>query len=177
MEFLGSKYVKVADLDTGADGYAIKDSVEILSENEAYYLVETKAPDGYVMIDHPIQVNLEIKKDYYPAITALQYMREHDGTSAPETTLYSMVERSRLTLADDPAVHRTNADGTIDLTHEGLNYDIDTITTMYFNISNNPGVSLPNTGGPGNTLLYVFGTQLVGTAGVGLVLRRRRKTS
>ena len=171
---LTGKYVKIADLDTSADGYATKTELPILKENEAYYLVETQAPDGYYMLDHPIQVKLEIKKDYYTPDVNIQYMRDHEGTASPTTTLYSMVERSKLTLADDPAVRRTNADGTGDLTHEGLDYDIDTILTMYYSISNNPGVELPSTGGPGTSLIYLLGIMLTGIAGAGLVMRRKR---
>lgn len=125
-----SKMGKIADLDTSTDGFAVKDELPILKENEAYYLVETKAPDGYIMLDHPIQVKLEIKKDYYTADKNERYIREHEGTSSPENTLYSMVERSKLTLADDPAVRRTNNDGTGDLTHAGLDYGIDIVSQI-----------------------------------------------
>ena len=129
------------------------------------------------MLDHPIQVKLEIKKDYYTVDKNERYIREHEGTSSPETTLYSMAERSKLTLADDPAVRRTNNDGTGDLTHAGLDYDIDTILTVFYSISNNPGVELPATGGPGTTLIYLFGIMLTGFAGTALVMRRRRKAA
>ena len=88
-----------------------------------------------------------------------------------------MAERSKLTLADDPAVRRTNNDGTGDLTHAGLDYDIDTILTVFYSISNNPGVELPATGGPGTTLIYLFGIMLTGFAGAVLVMRKRRKAA
>ena len=171
------KFVKIADLDASTDGFAVKDELPILKENETYYLVETEAPDGYIMLDHPIQVKLEIKKDYYTVDKNERYIREHEGTSSPETTLYSMAERSKLTLADDPAVRRTNNDGTGDLTHAGLDYDIDTILTVFYSISNNPGVELPATGGTGTTLIYLFGIMLTGFAGTALVMRRRRKAA
>ena len=124
------KFVKIADLDASTDGFAVKDELPILKENETYYLVETEAPDGYIMLDHPIQVKLEIKKDYYTVDKNERYIREHEGTSSPETTLYSMAERSKLTLADDPAVRRTNNDGTGDLTHAGLDYGIDIVSQI-----------------------------------------------
>lgn len=74
-----------------------------------------------------------------------------------------------------PAKFKVTAGQITDEEHiAGVTY---TQVTNDFVIPNTPGVSLPNTGGPGNTLLYVFGTLLVSTAGVGLVLRRRRKTS
>ena len=48
--------------------------------------------------------------------------------------------------------------------------------TYQIRVWNSSGVELPNTGGMGTTLFYVFGTLLV--AGTGLVLlRRRRKTN
>ena len=167
------KYVKVADLDTSADGFATLDKVDILKENEVYYLVETKAPAGYNKLDHPIQVELYIRKEYYTADKNERYMREHDGTLSPESTLYNMVERSKLTIANDPAVRRTNYDGTGDLTHDGLNYDLDTITTMFYSIANNPGVELPSAGGPGTTWIYILGALLTIGSGMAFVVRRR----
>ena len=44
-----------------------------------------------------------------------------------------------------------------------------------FSIANNPGVALPSTGGPGTRLIYILGIMLAGLAGIGLVMRKRRK--
>ena len=42
-------------------------------------------------------------------------------------------------------------------------------------VGNTPGAALPNTGGPGTDLIYLFGIMLTGLAGTGLVMKRRRR--
>ena len=42
-------------------------------------------------------------------------------------------------------------------------------------VSNEPGASLPQTGGPGTSLVYLLGIMLTGFAGAGLMMRERRK--
>ena len=53
--------------------------------------------------------------------------------------------------------------------------DIIDKTTTVLRVWNNPGVSLPNTGGPGTNVIYLLGTILTALAGAGLVLRKRRR--
>ena len=43
-----------------------------------------------------------------------------------------------------------------------------------FVVPNTPGVALPSTGGPGTNLLYLLGITLIGLAGAGFVMKRRR---
>ncbi|HCG60621.1 MAG TPA: hypothetical protein DEV97_11585 [Lachnospiraceae bacterium] len=166
------KYVKVADLDTSQDGYAVKDPVQKLKTGEKYYLVETQVPEGYLGLDHPIEVLLEIEDHYYPAGTGIQFMKEHEGTAAPEAALYNWAQKATLTLADDPSVRRTEADGTGDITHEGLDPDSE-VLRMYYSIANNPGAELPAAGGPGTTLYTLLGTLLAGFAGAFLLLKQK----
>lgn len=42
-------------------------------------------------------------------------------------------------------------------------------------ITNQTGYELPSTGGPGTNLIYLIGIMLTGTAGAGLVMRKRRR--
>ena len=42
-------------------------------------------------------------------------------------------------------------------------------------VGNTPGVALPSTGGPGTNLYYLLGIMLTAFAGVGLVMKRRRR--
>jgi len=42
-------------------------------------------------------------------------------------------------------------------------------------VENEPGIALPNTGGPGTTLLYIIGTLLILLSGFGFVMKKRRK--
>ena len=44
-----------------------------------------------------------------------------------------------------------------------------------FNVENNPGVSLPSTGGPGTNLYYLLGIILTAFASAGLLMRKRRR--
>jgi LPXTG-motif cell wall-anchored protein len=44
-------------------------------------------------------------------------------------------------------------------------------------VLNNPGVTLPATGGPGTTFIYILGTMLTGLAGTILALRRKRRAA
>ena len=133
---------------------------------------ETQVPEGYLGLDHPIEVLLEIEDHYYPAGTGIQFMKEHEGTAAPETTLYNWAQRATLTLADDPSVRRTEADGTGDITHEGLDPDSE-VLRMHYSIANNPGAELPAAGGPGTAALTLLGTLLAAFGAAGLVMRRR----
>ena len=55
--------------------------------------------------------------------------------------------------------------------------DITDKSTTVLRVWNNPGVSLPSTGGPGTNLFYLIGIMLTGLAGVGLVMKRRRRNA
>ena len=94
----------------------------------AYYLYETKAPNGYNLLAEPVKFTFH--------------------TSAT------------MDLMTDPAWITLN-DSTIKLT--GMNFDI----------ANNSGATLPETGGIGTTLFYVIGALLVVGAGVLLVTKKR----
>ena len=44
-------------------------------------------------------------------------------------------------------------------------------------VQNSAGAELPSTGGPGTSLIYILGVLLTGLAGIGLAMRKRRKTT
>ena len=46
-----------------------------------------------------------------------------------------------------------------------------------YTIQNEPGAELPHTGGPGTTLLYIFGALLTIGGGAGLVIRKRKRAA
>lgn len=48
------------------------------------------------------------------------------------------------------------------------------VEELTYTVENASGVSLPETGGPGPNLLYLFGLMLLGLAGTGLMTKRRR---
>lgn len=118
-------------VDAGAHiTYVIELGSEVLAGfgEHAYYLYETKAPNGYNLLAEPVKFTFH--------------------TSAT------------MDLMTDPAWITLN-DSTIKLT--GMNFDI----------ANNSGATLPETGGIGTTLFYVIGALLVVGAGVLLVTKKR----
>lgn len=50
-----------------------------------------------------------------------------------------------------------------------------TVNNIDLKITNIPGAALPNTGGPGTTLIYLLGIMLAGIAGAVLVMRKCRR--
>ena len=48
---------------------------------------------------------------------------------------------------------------------------------LSISIKNEPGVALPNTGGPGPAPLYFLGLMLMSFAGAGLIMRKRRQNA
>lgn len=98
-----------------------------------YYLIETQAPAGYILLDRPVIVTVE------------------------STRVYA-------TLGSDPT-----AANIAEWDASGAYWKI--------TVHNNPGVSLPNTGGPGTNFIYFPGTILTALAGAGLVMRRKRKAA
>ncbi|MBQ9662950.1 MAG: LPXTG cell wall anchor domain-containing protein, partial [Oscillospiraceae bacterium] len=162
-------YVKVEDLDCSANGVVTKQFKisEKLNENEKYYIVESKSPDGYNMLTYPIEVTFSISDSYTPV--------SPDGdttTTRPATGLYNWVETAVLSLDVSSGVKRTDAGGTVELTHSGIDKDSETVT-MYYRIMNNPGYELPATGGPGTRLFTILGSILI--LGSGALLWRRRR--
>ena len=110
--------------------YVIELGSEVLAGfgEHAYYLYETKAPNGYNLLAEPVKFTFH--------------------TSAT------------MDLRTDPAWITLN-DSAIKL------------TGMQFEIANNAGATLPETGGIGTTLFYVIGALLVVGAGVLLVTKKR----
>ena len=165
LEIDGGQYYKVAELDTSATGIATKEQIERLQEGEQYYLVETQVPAGYKAIS-PIPVNLSISDVYTPKPgTATQ-------TTKPDEGIFDWVQNTTLTLDAESGVKQTNADNTEDLTHTGTTSS--TSETVYYRITNNSGVALPATGGPGAAMIYLLGIALVGLAGAGFAMKRKR---
>ena len=162
------QYYKVADLDTSTTGIAIQEQIEQLNEDEQYYLVETQAPPGYIMLA-PIPVNLLLSDVFTPKPgTATQ-------TIKPESGIYDWVQNASLILDLESGVKRTDSDNTVDLTHSvSANAENEII---YYRVTNNPGATLPNTGGPGTDLIYLLGIMLIGIAGMGLMMKRRREAA
>ena len=108
-----------------------------------YYLVETKAPDGYIPMEKPVVITVDgnstTTKDGKPLYVT--YNQEGNSASVSNT-----------------GISVTENDG---------NY------TYTLTVTNNAGYELPSTGGPGTRLFTILGSMLICLAGALLVRRRR----
>ena len=142
-EIDGAQYAPVAELDTSTSGVATLKPVERLAPGEKYYLVETQVPLGYTAPEcGPIEVRLTIADSYTPK------PGETAQTAQPAAGPYDWTETAVLSLADATGIKRTDAANETDLTHVAVTPSSDD-ETLYYRILNNPGVSLPSTGGAG----------------------------
>ena len=89
-------------------------------------------------------------------------------------------------LSEDPTFEvRLNADGELEvilLNSDGTDADNNQtdmlrVNELIIRYGNPPGAALPNTGGPGTNLIYLFGFLMTGLAGAGLVMKRRRRNA
>ncbi len=109
-EIDGTNYFPFATLDMTSSSVATIDSVAALKAGEQYYLVETKAPAGYLMLAEPIPVNLTFTNTYTP---------KPNGTATsdkPASGPYDWQQSATLTLGTSNWVRRTDATGENDLT-------------------------------------------------------------
>lgn len=109
---------------------------------------------------------------------------------------YYKIDETRMpdgyvSLTEDPVFEVRVKAGTFDLevvlykkngdTYEAVNSGTTEITRIATSdtlvIGNTPGAALPNTGGPGTNLIYLFGIMLSGFAGTGMLMKRRRRNT
>ncbi len=130
---------------------ALISDIEALQEGEEYYLVETKAPDGYNTLTEAIPVILTFTENYTPK-------PETEVVNVkPATQIYDWEEDVALTLTLPEWVTKTGEDGNI------VSYDV----------RNDAGAELPSAGGFGAKWYYLFGACLIAFAIV-IALRNKR---
>ena len=159
-------YYPVAELDLSTTAVGTINPVEKLEANEKYYLVETVAPAGHILLDHPLPVTLDITNSYVP-----KPGQQSQTTKPTEGIIYDWTQTAVLNI-EDSAVKKTDANDTQDLTHAALVADSDS-AILYFRIANPTGVELPMTGGIGTTIFYILGSILAVGCGIVLIARRR----
>ena len=165
---LEGSYIAVQTLTTSG-GSVITDKLSLLADKEPYYLVETKAPAGYLMLTEPLKVTIDM--DGHNTWTKLA----DNSTSQKKPDPYEVSEWVQEATIKVLKLDNTSYDPECTSTYSSTNDTTD--ASVSCKIVNNAGYELPSTGGHGTTLIYLFGTLLTGLAGVGLVWNRKRKTA
>ena len=163
---LTGKYVAVQTLTTNG-GSVTTDALPLLAGNEAYYLVETKAPAGYYMLTEPLKVTIDMTGHN----TWTKIADNSSSQTKPDPyELSNWLQEATIKVLkmDDTAYDPTQTP-----TYNHTNDTTDASVT--YKIINNAGYELPSTGGLGTTILYLLGIMLTSFAGAGLVMRKRNR--
>ena len=111
-----------------------------------YYLVETKAPEGYLREEQPKVITLVLTDEY----------RDYEDPKPVITDIsekpYKWTQTASLRFQDGTVKTEFSAD-----------------------VLNNPGAILPSTGGPGTALFGLLGSLLIIIAAAGLVMGKKRR--
>jgi LPXTG-motif cell wall-anchored protein len=127
------------------DNGKLKQQIRGLDVGE-YFLVETKAPDGYNLLKDPVIVVINANANDVAAVETVTYTATYGGETAVMTN------------------------GTVNLATETQAQKQPVATGV---IVNNSGTELPSTGGIGTTIFYVVGGIMVAGAVVFLLTKRR----
>lgn len=124
-----------------------------------YYLVETAAPAGYILLTKPVKITVD------PMSSAQK--TEGEGDSAVTWPMY--VDYKLYTVEGGESSLSSSKDG---ITVETKTLDDITSYSYTLTVTNTSGATLPSTGGPGTTLFYLAGSLLALFAAIMLVIRR-----
>ena len=154
---------------TTAGGTVTTDALELLANNEPYYLMETKSPIGYYSLSDVFKLTVDLEG--------------HNTWTKKSDNSTSQTKPNPYVLSDwlqEATIKVTALDGTASsyaiLDDDHFTYDHNNDTTdasVAYRIINNAGYELPSTGGPGTGLFKYLGSILI--AGAGLLLWKRRK--
>lgn len=138
------------DLVSDANGKLVKenDDTPLYFGNGNYYLVETKAPEGYNLLKDPVKVELNVA---YTTVT------EKTTTITPNEDGTVTVKKTEITNTTYDNVTGNSANGHIVVT-----------------VKNKKGFDLPTTGGFGTLLFSAIGALLV-VGGVGVLMSTKKK--
>ena len=162
---LVGEYVAVQTLTT-TGGTVTTNPLPLLDNNEPYYLVETKAPDGFDTLTEPLKVTIDMTDHN-------TWTKVADGTTSQ--TKPDPYELSNW--LQEATVKLLKMDNTAYVPDQIVDYNHDNDTTnasVTYQIINNAGVELPEAGGPGTYLHTLCGLALFAAAGyVGIASRRK----
>lgn len=150
---VGEETKKVVQIGSEMTTSGGKITVENLSyaPDGVYYLEETKAPAGYIICESPMTIRLTLKDEYR------DYKDPNPIITDISNTPYNWTQTVQ------KLAYANSKDGTGDS------------EKFVVEVLNNPGFTLPATGGPGTTMLYFLGIILIGIAGAALIIKRRIK--
>ena len=162
---LVGEYVAVQTLTT-TGGTVTTNPLPLLANNEPYYLVETKAPDGFNTLAEPLKVTIDMTDHN-------TWTKVADGTTSQ--TKPDPYELSNW--LQEATVKLLKMDNTAYVPDQIVDYNHDNDTTnasVTYQIINDAGAELPEAGGPGTYLHTLCGLALFAAAGfVGIVSRRK----
>ena len=130
-------------------------------ETSTYYLVETKAPDGYYLMDEVLEVKLEITNRYDTLPTEVAANQDVNEDTAKLQNLTQTVTGLKI-VGKDGAYNSIYVDSTPASNTDEL---------MQYKVRNSPGVELPSTGGLGTNFIYYLGLLLTILGCFGIVRR------
>ena len=173
-----------ADIYSNKNGKAIVDSSDVgkLTFNGldagTYYLVETKAPDGFIRDTNVYTITIT---PTYESETIKETIGDREVTYTAQTLKKYSVRvqggTSDVTSEYEPKKGEDNTTGSMDFTnisnHITGDTDYSATADQSTFLKNTQGTELPSTGGIGTTIFYVVGAILVIGAGVVLITRRR----
>ena len=145
---------------------------------EGYYkLIETAWPDGYCKqkTDPMIQVVFDKAEGKFQMILLVYDDNEElvpaennrDGNLKIET-----IQRPVQSEEGEATGDGEDDTGTENEDEQETEPEMENVLMLTF--GNIPGAELPSTGGPGTSMIYLFGILLIGIAGAGLVMRRKK---
>ena len=170
---LEGNFVAVQTLTT-ADGVVTTDALPLLADGEPYYLVETKAPIGLILLDAPLKVSIDMTghNTWTPLLGTPSQQKPNPYVLSnwlqEATILVTNLEGE----ASESAVRVYNGDETT------VTYDHENDTTaasVIYKIINQAGAVLPATGGLGAGVYRLLGALMIALSGAALALRRKRR--
>lgn len=122
-----------------------------------YYLKETTAATGYMLLQNPVQFKIEASYKTVEATETCNSYKELSGYTVKVYVNDTLQATSNYTINQ----------GTITKTETGAAGD------QSYEIQNTKGQSLPSTGGIGTTIFYIVGGVMVAGAAIFLLTKRR----
>ena len=154
-------YTEFAARTTGSDGRATFDQVKKLPEDETYILVESTTQDGYALLPQAIKVQAAVDSTYTETDNDIVVNNTANTSDWAKLLEEKATPKNRLDTAE---VTMSNVQISGYFEAKGGKYVI----------KNSAAVTLPETGGPGAGIYYIFGGLFLGLAAIITMVRDER---